>query len=595
MKKVLVAMGTVLVAVLFCKAMPTDAEIRQTEPGVVTIVGDIAKRANGNCGQTAIEILNLEKDAGNEVERYLLRREAVLNFVRDGNVAKARETLTRFTDESDEASVVAINEYVMRKLTIKERRAFKGSAEYKEFDAFVRGVSAELKERNASERRLKELEAAWKKNPKDTGVRNRLAMEYACNGDWSKAIPLLAEASGEIGKAAQGERAKPDAAGLDAVAIADAWWNVEGRADAPKLTKACRQHAAEWYRKVIADESLSRLVRARIGGRIDEVENSIEMGTGHAKGLDGSDIKGFPRVSVKGGERVKCLLNAKERTFMELTTCAPGEFEMGEGNEAHNRSHKVRLSYPYLITCGHVTYGMVKAVHRKGWKELFDNLKPNESKFYDDDRAVGGLTTDDLDQFLEKLNAQAARCPELKPYRGYEFRLPTEAEWFRAYLAGGNVDMEDITDAELKAYWGKLGNAEWKWLPPEGAIRKMSEKKSNAWGVFNMVRGKEEIVDTIPLPKDKKGMRAFWLPDSVTDCFKYADLEENPYRLCKDRNACHIVRKGRSRKEARPLLKTDERGNVTGGPSGCCLFRLVYGPKLDKLNVYPKKGDEKRK
>ena len=585
--------GAVFVGSAF--AIPSSSEIKKVKADVDAIIKDVDLREKGDWDKAGDAILSLGGEATDEAERFLLSGEAALRYLRSGHAGKAKDVLSWFVDKDDSASALAIDERVRRRLTFKEQKALKTTPSFAEYEAFVNSVAREHREKVASASRLSDLESKYATDKENARTRNLLAREYALRGDWAKAIPLLSKAKGNIGLAAREELAKPEATGNDAVAIADGWWKVEGREYAKELTDACRLHAAEWYRKVIADESLSGLVRARIGGRIDEVESSVEKVFGHAKNPNDSDIKGFPRVSVKGGERIKCLLNAKDRVFVELTTCAPGEFEMGEGEEACNRRHKVKLSYPYLITCGHVTYGMVKAVNRKGWKALFDNLKPNEAKFYDDDRAVEGLTADEMTLFLEKLNVQAARCSDLRPYRGYEFRLPTEAEWFCAYLAGGNADMEGITDAELKAYWGKLGNAEWKSLPPEEEIRKMSEKKSNAWGVFNMVRGKEEIVDTIPLPKDKKGMRAFWLPDAVDDCFKYADSEENPYRLCKGRNACHILRKGRSSKGARPLLKTDLKGNVTGGQNRCCIFRLVYGPKLDKLNVYPKQGDEKRK
>ena len=60
-------------------------------------------------------------------------------------------------------------------------------------------------------------------------------------------------------------------------------------------------------------------------------------------------------------------------------------------------------------------------------------------------------------------------------------------------------------------------------------------------------------------------------------------------RVCDDKNACLLVRKGQSRKDVRPVVKVDMKGRVTGGESGGYPIRLVYGPKTELLNVYPKK------
>ena len=88
---------------------------------------------------------------------------------------------------------------------------------------------------------------------------------------------------------------------------------------------------------------------------------------------------------------------------------------------------------------------------------------------------------------------------------------------------------------------------------------------------------KNDVVDV------KNGIKS----SDDNDVFGYENLEENPIRVCTAKNASRLSRRGpfgMRFKIARPIANE-------GGAS----LRLVYGPKLDKLNVYPKKGDEKRK
>ena len=55
-----------------------------------------------------------------------------------------------------------------------------------------------------------------------------------------------------------------------------------------------------------------------------------------------------------------------------------------------------------------------------------------------------------------------------------------------------------------------------------------------------------------------------------------------------ENHSCRF-RKGQNRKDVRPVVKVDMKGRVTGGESGGYPIRLVFGPKIELLNVYPKK------
>ena len=571
-------------------AMPSSSELEKVKAEVDAIVKDVDAREKGDWCKAGDAILSLGGEATKDAECFLLRREAALRYLKSSNAEKAKDALAWFVDNGDSESVLAIDEHIRRQLTFKERKSLKTAPSFAEYEAFVSSIAKEHREKIGAAKRLSNLESKYAKDKENVRNRNLLAREYVLLGDWAKAIPLLSKSKGNIGLAAKGELAKPDAKGNDAVAIADGWWNVEGREYAKELTDACRRHAVEWYRTALTDESLANLVRMRIGGRIEEVES--KLGVQNLTLNEKSDVSsGFPSVTVKGGETIRIPLDAKGKVFMELAACPPGEFTMDPGHRAPNEhEHKVKLTYPYLIGNGHVTFGMVKAVDYKVWKNRMDRIRTSDEKFYSDGTSFYGMPNGDLAIFLKKMNAIAEKCRDLRAYKGYEFRLPTEAEWVHAYYAGTGEGMEEINGDELKAYKDKLGYGD---LPcnilclSEKEIFAALKKKPNAWGIFNMANIHDDLSDTIELPLLKNGKYARWMSQADNDVFGYEDLEENPIRVCTAKNASRLSRRGpfgMRFKIARPIANE-------GGAS----LRLVYGPKLDKLNVYPKKGDEKRK
>ena len=282
-------------------------------------------------------------------------------------------------------------------------------------------------------------------------------------------------------------------------------------------------------------------------------------------------------VKGKGGERVKIPLNARGRLVLEMSTCPPGEFVMG--------NHKVKLSYPYLIGCGHVTFGMVQVMDEKIYKARMDEIGADEKKFHSADMSFDGMTDSGMEELLKKLNSLAGKVPELKAYKGYEFRLPTEAEWMWAYRAGmNNETMEYIGDDELKEYWQKRGNENWKAMPADQDVLTILGKKPNSWGVHSMVRGRDELADTFAQPLTKEGKPTSDLGKMDRDVFAYASEEEDPIHLCADSNACRLTLKYQNRYPEKRLHALKDKGTR---------IRVVYGPKIGNLNAYPKTAAKK--
>ncbi len=569
-------------------ALPPRAEIAQAEGGIAAIVSDIEKRAEGDVGKVAGELVALEGKAGSVAERFVLRREAMWRYLKVAWVNQAMGILEACLKEDDPASVGVLDDYAEKKLSFKEKRALKGVGEYKAYEAMVKDAARLSKEKTAAENHLKELEAAVAKSPKNVKAREQLGIEYVVRGEWGKALEHLAQVKGLLGEAAKLEEAKPEAKGNDAVAIGDAWWKVEGKEFSKKVTAACQVHAATWYRTAMVDDKVSNLVKVRIGGRIEDAER---VAVEHAESMEIGKSAAGVAVKGKGGDTIKIALDSMGKVFLELAVCEPGSFKMYKGRtEFYRREHDVTLTYPYLIFKGRLTYGMVKAVNRKVWKNRMEKIRTEEEKFYGDGQAIEGLHDSEVEEIIFKLNAIAAKCRELKGYKGYEFRLPTEAEWTRAYFAGTDDFMDGITEKELKEYWKKRGNPNWKLAIPDADVVGVLKKKPNAWGIYNMSRDMEEMVDTVAMPLKKDGTRVPWnLAECDRDIFKYAEKEVDPIRVCSDKNACHIRRIGDHSKDVRSIMQVGRKGQVTGGEQRGGYIRLVFAPKVDKLTVYPKK------
>lgn len=91
----------------------------------------------------------------------------------------------------------------------------------------------------------------------------------------------------------------------------------------------------------------------------------------------------------------------------------------------------------------------------------------NPSHFKGADRPVENVSWNDVQEFLQRLNARND---------GYRYRLPTEAEWEYAARAGSK-----------SARYGELNAVAWyddnsgKETHPEG------QKQPNAWGLYDML------------------------------------------------------------------------------------------------------------
>jgi formylglycine-generating enzyme required for sulfatase activity len=163
---------------------------------------------------------------------------------------------------------------------------------------------------------------------------------------------------------------------------------------------------------------------------------------------------------------------------MEFVMVPAGSFMMGsdKGNVDERPIHKVTLDYDFYIGKYEITIGQWKKV----MGEMPDELKKANPKFREsDNQPVIYVTWNDAKEFIARLNARND---------GFEYRLPSEAEWEYACRAGTKTEF---------AFGNSLGlgraNYNDDYPYPNEVKGKNLERtvevgsyEPNAWGLYNM-------------------------------------------------------------------------------------------------------------
>ena len=144
---------------------------------------------------------------------------------------------------------------------------------------------------------------------------------------------------------------------------------------------------------------------------------------------------------------------------MRFVPIQAGTFTMSKDHKAH----QVTLTQPFELGVYEVTQEQYEAV-----------MGTNPSHFKGPQNPVGNVSWDEAVEFCRKLSAMPAEKKS-----GYEYRLPTEAEWEYACRAGTTTKYsfgDDATKLEQYAWYGKIS---------DGATV-VGGKKPNSWGLYDM-------------------------------------------------------------------------------------------------------------
>jgi formylglycine-generating enzyme required for sulfatase activity len=157
------------------------------------------------------------------------------------------------------------------------------------------------------------------------------------------------------------------------------------------------------------------------------------------------------------------------RAGIELVYVMPGSFMMGSqnGNDNEKPVHQVTLKDGFYIGKYEVTNAQWWALMKTGAPSYDSDLDPQLSHL--EKFPARNISWDEAQRFIGRLNALS---------EGYEYRLPSEAEWEYACRAGTNGDYAGSLD-ELAWYRSNTRDEDTPAHP-------VGQKQPNAFGLYDM-------------------------------------------------------------------------------------------------------------
>ena len=149
---------------------------------------------------------------------------------------------------------------------------------------------------------------------------------------------------------------------------------------------------------------------------------------------------------------------------LELMPIPTGSFMMGSSNGDSDETPvtHVQITRPFWLGKTEVTQVQWEAV-----------MGRNPSKFSGSERPVENVSYDDAMEFCRKLTARERAAGRLTS--GYEYTLPTEAQWEYACRAGTTSD-----------YVGSLDAMGWCQENSGNRTHPVGQQPANAWGLYDM-------------------------------------------------------------------------------------------------------------
>ena len=178
------------------------------------------------------------------------------------------------------------------------------------------------------------------------------------------------------------------------------------------------------------------------------------------------DPSALARPGKSGGERLVVKIGDADFAFRWAPA---GVFDMGSPDDEENRdavekAHQVTLTRGFWILETETTQRMWKVV-----------ASENPSKWVGDDLPVDTVTAYDCENYCAELT-KLAQLPD-----GVAFDLPTEAQWEYAARAGKSCQDSGATGGQ------PLEEIAWFGDQNDGGTHPVGTKKSNAWGLYDML------------------------------------------------------------------------------------------------------------
>ena len=184
---------------------------------------------------------------------------------------------------------------------------------------------------------------------------------------------------------------------------------------------------------------------------------------------EGSSVT-FSVVAYEGGSEKDFTTPLSGSVNLDMVWIEPGTFIMGspeseEGRGWDETQHQVTLTQGYWLGKYEITQAQYKAI-----------MGTNPSQFIGDNLPVEQIQWISCTNFCAKLTEierKAGRLPA-----GYEYALPTEAQWEYACRSG--------TTGAYNVNGAKLSDLAWYEGNSNGTTHPVGQKQPNAWGLYDM-------------------------------------------------------------------------------------------------------------
>ena len=190
------------------------------------------------------------------------------------------------------------------------------------------------------------------------------------------------------------------------------------------------------------------------------------MSSGEAALVRRAAVPAAPAPPVPAASQAAPVESWTNTVGMEFVWIRPGTFQMGspeseQGRRQDEVQHPVTLSRGYWLGMHEVT--------REEWLEVMGPLPPSQPNYCSRECPVVGISWEDAQEFIRRLERKES-------YRGYRYRLPTEAEWEYAARAG-----------TTGARYGELDRIAWYARNTTGKLTQVGLQQANAWGLHDML------------------------------------------------------------------------------------------------------------
>jgi len=323
-----------------------------------------------------------------------------------------------------------------------------------ESKAAVQAQLAGLTSQQQIEKQIAALKAKLDADPKDAASRKELVRLYVVELNTpAEAAKFIDETLDDatrkyVPAAAKLVEDAPEAACME---LGDWYKGLADQAAAPASKGAMLERAKAYYARFVDLHKVDDVARAGATLMLKKIDDAL--------------AKLGPAPKPKSSP-ASVTLDLGNGVTMKLVLIRPGTFVMGSPDSEQGRvskegpQHQVTISKPFYMGVTEVTQAQYEAV-----------MGTNPSAFKGPANPVENVSWNDAVLFCRKLSEKT----------GKTFRLPTEAEWEYACRAGTKTRFS-FGDAE-----SVLGDYVWYKSNSGGKTHPVGQKKSNAWGLYDML------------------------------------------------------------------------------------------------------------